>query len=111
MLESLEMIIIKNESDPGKVFWSDFIDRIPLEIEECKENITTTQRALLSVERERSKIAVAGLASNLTIAGKQRSDTRYELMLESLITSYRNMDDYRKMINVLEELRKKEGDR
>lgn len=111
MLESLETIIIKNKNEPAKVFWNDFVDRIPLEIEECEENIATTQRTLFSLERQRSAIAVASLATDLNKEAKERLDMRYELMLESLISSYLNMIRYSKYIDVLEQIQKMEGEK
>ena len=109
MLESLETIIINNENDPEQVFWNDFIGRIPLAINEYEENIVTTRRTMLAVERQRAAIAVAGLASDLPTKAGRHLDARYELMLESLVSSYRNMDNYRKAIDVLRELRKEEN--
>ncbi|MFA6715535.1 MAG: extracellular solute-binding protein [Victivallales bacterium] len=109
MLESLETIIINNENEAGKIFWRDFIERIPLEIEEIEDTITATRRTMLSIEKQRSAIAVAGLVTDLQAEAEKRLENRYELILESLISSYRNMACYRETITILRKLRKKEG--
>jgi hypothetical protein len=111
MLESLETIIIEGIDNPEEYFKEEFLNRIPLEIEECQENYVTVQRALFSLERQRSAIAVESLATDLGKEDKSRLTMRYELMLESLISSYLNMIRYSKYIDVLERIQKMEGEK
>ncbi|MFA6714277.1 MAG: ABC transporter substrate-binding protein [Victivallaceae bacterium] len=108
MLESLEMIIIKDK-EAEKTFWNDFINKVPLEIEECREVLLASQRTLLELEKQRSSITLDGLRTDIHPVYKQRLDIRYELIQETLISSYNNIYNFRKLINILNELKTKDS--
>jgi hypothetical protein len=80
-----------------------------LEIEECREVLLASQRTLLELEKQRSSITLDGLRTDIHPVYKQRLDIRYELIQETLISSYNNIYNFRKLINILNELKTKDS--
>lgn len=107
-LETLETIIMEDKENPQAFFWKKFIERAPLQIEECHEAVLSFQRGFLSIERQRQAFALSEMRPGISAADKQRTDIRYELMMEKVVSSYWYMDLYQKQIAVLQKLQKSE---
>lgn len=106
MLESLEEIIIDQPDNAREIFKADFIDNIPVLIEETEEVIAGSKRALFSLEGQRSAAGVAAMCSDLTPRQRTVMDFRAAINSESLIDRMKNIQENQEQLDVLKMLQK-----
>ena len=85
MLETLERIIVNKVYDPKEYFWRQFIEYMPVMIEEAREAIAAGERQLFDIEGQRSCAATGLLDNSISRKQRQSLELRQLMGLENVV--------------------------